>query len=369
MIEEQGSFIDLGEISDVENEIINSKPEYKIEMNKLLKEAMQASKLKKCYFCGKDTEGFCNSHSIPAFCLKNISTNGDVMSINSLIGNPFMKKVKGVNNSGTFHIICRDCDSKIFSDYENPDNYIYEPTPKMLAQIAMKNNLYSINKRLREIQLYKIIESRNPTAANICQAKNYVNNLDLKEYIESFNRAKKSIEKNNCSEYYICYFEKLDYVVPFAFQDQIALLFDFDGNIINNIFNPLPEYKVKTINICIFPLKDSSVILLFIENGDKRYRSFYKQFRKLSLEDRLLALTFIVFAYSENIFFSKTIANEVTANKELCKIAKSGFDYYTYDPSVSVMDDARKTWSLNNRSHIPNLLSYEHRIDNTRKIS
>lgn len=27
---------------------------------------------------------------------------------------------KVVNNSGTFHIICNNCDNKYFKDYENP---------------------------------------------------------------------------------------------------------------------------------------------------------------------------------------------------------------------------------------------------------
>lgn len=52
---------------------------------------------------------------------------------------PILDYDKGVNESGTFRLICRTCDSKIFSDYENPNNYVNKPTSKMLAQIAMKN--------------------------------------------------------------------------------------------------------------------------------------------------------------------------------------------------------------------------------------
>lgn len=49
-----------------------------------------------------------------------------------------MDTENGVNKAGTFHLICNDCDSKIFSDYENPDNYSNQPTQKMIAQMALK---------------------------------------------------------------------------------------------------------------------------------------------------------------------------------------------------------------------------------------
>lgn len=73
---------------------------------------------------------------------------------------------------------------------------------------------------------------------------------------------------------------------------------DFNGNIINNIYNPSPEYRIQNIHISILPLKTETVIVMFIEDGDKRYRPFYKQFNKLTLEDKLAALTLIMFMYS-----------------------------------------------------------------------
>ena len=39
-----------------------------------------------------------------------------------------------------------DCDNKLFSDYENPDNYSGKPTEKMVAQMALKDALKSISK-------------------------------------------------------------------------------------------------------------------------------------------------------------------------------------------------------------------------------
>ena len=46
-------------------------------------------------------------------------------------------KDTGVNKAGTFHIICRDCDSRTFQLYEDPNAYNSKPTDQMLAQIAL----------------------------------------------------------------------------------------------------------------------------------------------------------------------------------------------------------------------------------------
>lgn len=61
-------------------------------------------------------------------------------------------------------MICNDCDSKIFSDYENPDNYITQPTPKMITQMALKDSLKLISKRLMEIEIFNITAKKSPAA-------------------------------------------------------------------------------------------------------------------------------------------------------------------------------------------------------------
>lgn len=64
-----------------------------------------------------------------------------------------MDDEKGIREAGTFQLICRECDSVIFQEYENEDNYKKEPNGMMLAQIAMKNYLKAISKRLNELEI------------------------------------------------------------------------------------------------------------------------------------------------------------------------------------------------------------------------
>ena len=59
------------------------------------------------------------------------------------------------------------------------------------------------------------------------------------------------------------------------------------NNLINDIYSTDVSYKTSEIHIMALPLKETSVVLAFIKNGDKRYRKFYKQLRSLPIEEQL----------------------------------------------------------------------------------
>lgn len=94
-------------------------------MSRLVKSSKQKAKLKVCPLCGKEQTSFCNSHSIPQFVLNNIAVNGKLLQFAALAAyKPMIEEnlvdiEKGIKNSCTFQFICRECDSKLFSDYED----------------------------------------------------------------------------------------------------------------------------------------------------------------------------------------------------------------------------------------------------------
>lgn len=363
MFEDYASVFDLGDISPRDKSRLREDIGMKKKIGKFSKEIREITKQETCYYCGNKFTSFCNSHSIPAFVLRNIAENGEVLTLNAFIDNPIFKVDKGVNQAGTFNLICRNCDSKIFSEYENPENYCKVPTQKMLGQIALKNNLMAISKRMFEINLYDKAEKELGLPSELRRVKNETNTLDLNEYIESYKKAKKSIDKNSTSDYYLCYYEKLNYVVPIAFQGAIALIADFNGNIINNIYNMSPEYKVKNINICVFPLQNETAVFMFIESGDKRYRNFYRQFNKLDRDDRLLALTYIMLSYSEEVYFSKQIEKEIFSNEQLQKISRNTSEILSPTPFVDPILVAKEAYDLSKRKLIPNLLLEKYKVN------
>ena len=364
MLDNSISFLNLGAFSTEEKDLLRSDHTYSQKESKLRRSARDAAKRETCYFCGKRVTSFCKSHSVPLFSLKHIAAGGNMLTINTAIDNPLMEYEQGSGKAGTFYLICRNCDSKIFSDYENPNNYTKIPTQKMLAQMVLKNSLKMISKRLIEIELYNILAEKNELFQPFASVKNSINDLDLNEYISSYKRAKKSLETENSSDYYIYYYEKLNYVVPLAFQSSIALALDFDGNIINDPYSTSPEYKTENIHISILPLETESVIVMFIDDGNKRYRRFHKQFNKLDSDDKLAALTFIMLAYSEDIYFSKSVENTIRNTPALCAIAKNGLDLISHGNPSNLQKIAalNESYNLGRRRDIPNLLSEEYKI-------
>ncbi len=198
----------------------------------------------------------------------------------------------------------------------------------MIAQIALKNHMRFIGKRRFEIALYKNMKEevakkrgRNHHVDAFLDDMLRVANLDLLEYIKDFKNCKKIIEKGWANEHYLFYYEKIDYTVPIAFQGEVCLNFDFQGNTINDVYNKSKKYKLQTLHISIFPMESQSIIMLFIKKDNKRLRQFYKQFNSLCHADKLSAINFIIFSLSEDIFMSKTIHDEFMVNERLKNVA------------------------------------------------
>ena len=368
MFEKDIEMVSLGFDTVETNESSIKDIELKKKINEFYSKARQDAKGDKCYYCGCSCTSFCNSHSIPAFCLENIAINGYVYYSNEFINMPIVDKTKGIKKAGTFHIICRDCDSKIFQDYEDPKNFDSKPTEKMLAQIAMKNYLHSISKRLVEISLYDNIKKQFNMADNYYQNQQLVHDSDLIEYKNGFQRAKKVNEKNWDNEYYLFYYEKLMYTVPLAFQDDISIITDLNGKVINDIYNMAPDSHTKDIHVCIFPMKNYSVIMMFVDSKhSSTYRGFYKQFNKLESTDKLSVINYLVFCYSENIFLHKGIDESVLTNKKLIEASrKSTLVAATIGEEKNAINAASESFDLSKRTEVPNLLLEEYKINKTK---
>lgn len=166
-----------------------NKADYNKSIGKMLNEARNRAKQTKCYVCKKEISSFCNSHSVPQFCLKTIATDGKVFMSGIQKSIPYLGEDTGVKSVGTFQIICRECDNTIFQEYENPLLYNKEPTEQILAQIAKKNYLQMIFKRNLKHELYSILEN-NFSPKIDATVLHEINAIDLDEYIERYNRAR-----------------------------------------------------------------------------------------------------------------------------------------------------------------------------------
>ena len=340
----------------------------KIEINKkvsfLITEATKNAKLECCILCHKPCSSFCNSHSIPQFALKRIAEDGKVML-------PLQDEILtigkdiGVNKAGTFHIICRDCDSRVFQLYEDPNAYNSKPADQMLAQIALKDVLLMISKRNQEREQYKLVGEQAEFLKDFADEKIYWGNFDLRDYGEDLEYARSSLDGRKSNRYYLCFYTVLDYVVPYAAQSSVTLISDFEDSIVNNIYSQEQKYRIKAIHVSVFPLKSTSAILLFIEDGVKRYRKFYRSLRKLPNDDQLAAINYLVFSYTENVFMNPTTHKELRKNDLFMDMCRKSTDFRSHTPFPldDPLEAAVKEFSLSKRNEIPNLLSREYALN------
>lgn len=357
----------------------NSIPkELEIELNKkmsqLMSEVRAETKDTICLHCGKSVTSFCNSHNVPHFCLENIGIDGKVTGPNAILGLPGMgvsigKEFPGIGEAGTFKLICRECDSTIFQEYENPDNYHMNtpPTQKMLAEIAMKNYLKFISKRKLEIALLeKALEQCPQTGIEYSLLKTEfevrlkTSRIDLDAYANEYKHAKKLASKDNDNGFYIIYYRLLDYVAPIAVQAPIAVSIDMEGNVVNDIVNMNPRYKLVDLHLCVFPLKNQTAVIMFIKNGEKRYRKFYKQFRNLSEEEKLGVINYLIFLYCEDYFLAKEISSKVDL-MQLKSVANLTPVIWSKQPITDTNAYADE-FTLAKWNCIPDLLSYNFRV-------
>lgn len=345
----------------------NEKNEYerdKINVNKLISrlfsEASKNAKSEKCIVCGKKCSSFCNSHSTPKFTLKRVAKNGEVATpLQKEL--PTLEKNFGVGKAGTFHLICKECDGKVFQEYENLDAYLNLPTDRMLAQIALKNYLLMISRRNEERELYKLLGERYPQYKDFADEKIYIGDYDLRDYHERLKYAMHALNtgsKKSGKKYYLCYHTILDYVVPYASQALVTMISDFEDNIINNVYNFDIEYRMRGIHFAIFPLEKTSAIFVFVEEGEKSYRKFYRQLKKLEDEDILAAINYILFSYNENIFLHPDYLHEIKENEKFMDICRKTTDFTSslFFADEDPIKAAIKEFSLQRRNEIPNLL-------------
>ena len=246
----------------------------------LVKQAKAQAKHETCLICGQKLP-FCNSHTVPQFCLKNIADNGKVNLFNALLGTELLSSDSGVKNSGTFHIICRQCDGTIFQDYENPQAYSETPSSKILNQIALKNVLRDIYKHETELEMIKsgkrILIEKEPFFAIIADAyfssQMKARSQDIKDCYDIFDAIKANLNIASPGVHLVS-FDKLNYVVPIAFQGMIALITGVSGELINNQYNYNSDYSVEYFHLAIFPLENSSVIITFSDDKNSRILTF-----------------------------------------------------------------------------------------------
>jgi len=261
--------------------------ESKIILSRFYNRVKKKARGSRCLLCGKKTDGFCKSHSVPQFSLKYIAESGMVFHPSIFMDIESLDVEKGVMNSGIFQRICRECDGRFFQDYENERN---------------------LQKHLTEFKAdYGYIEKS-------------VNNA-IKKFEDELCFYKSILQSPSENPFRIIFYEVLPYRVPLAAQCLLSPSHDLWNNEINDLAE-IHSDKLQILHLLVLPLKSTSVILLFYHSKDAVYRQLQNQFNILSYEKKLQYINYLIFAYSSNYFISKSISSEILQSKKLHALAK-----------------------------------------------
>lgn len=329
------------------------------KMSSLQKDSRHDSKPNCCLLCGKEKSSFCNSHSVPQLVLRNITIAGEVMNAGYALEDSLVSPKDGINKSGTFYCICRDCDNSYFSDYEDEKALLKEPTNIVMAEMALKDSIQQLAKRYYEVSLYNNFQKEFHALQNK-EVLDDIHKLDIRDYSFEMRRAKKIIDKQLKSGYVVIYSTLLPYRVPFAAQTGITLDKDLDGGAVNDLINMDDDTIVQSLHCGVFPLSHSTRIIICRHKDDRRYIRFENQFRKLPDDKKLELINYYVFKYAENYFFSPSIKDVVYNNKRLKELSREVYGAPNYghitDPLSSLQYEPVRM------DEIPNLLNKEYQL-------
>lgn len=304
-------------------------------------------------------DGFCNSHCIPRMCLENIADVGRINTIFAFLDSDAFDIDKGINNAGTFHNICNHCDNITFQEYENEETYTgnFSFNSKLFSQIALKNILRDIYKHEVELEFFKLMPSmvkednfKKVMAMLLSRHQSVARKIDIQECYDALNKCKTNIESETpWLDVLIC--EKVDYVVPIAYQGMISLTTGFNHEVINDKFSYKKGYSLEYIHLAVFPFSKSSVIMLFLDKDNKRYEQFKAKVKTLSKTKKIQLINYLLFLYCEDYFFSKGLSKKTI--QMIREIATSSEDVISYNQKATLQNalvdyDLKRAWSFKN---------------------
>lgn len=293
----------------------------------IIKFSKHRSKLsKKCRFKGcvfpdksQCSKKIIKAHSIQMNKILNlIADNGMVVFFDgsrSIITNDFEEI--GIKQASTFFGFCNHHDTTVFSNIENVDYY----------DTKEQNFLYAYRACAREFVVkYEATCIHQQTASLYRLYPDYITQLyynlessrqglvDVQNHINKFSTelVKSPVDRN----YYLLSTAvfKLQYEAPIAVNSIFNLIYDFHGNVINNLSNF--SKNVAPLFLNIFPQSGKTILLLSCFTSDlNRYNNFFSELNNLTNSELERVFSQIVLTYCENFFVSPRKWNTHSKNE------------------------------------------------------
>ena len=288
-----------------------------------------------CKLCGKEiikeSKAFHKSHTIPYFCLENIKgiynknygvLKADYPGLRTVFSD---KEFIGTNKAGVFYSICSKCDQEKFSVYESEEALLNKDPQDMVNSMALKIYLTELfNTRFRNfkntIDYSKLTDEQIISSyfENVGNMEEPTVECDIRDFEADLQSAKTTYE-NEYRNYKIIYHTILNYTVPVAAQTSIPISHNVDHSKLQEV-SQIGHKRIEDLLICIFPLKQKSVITVFYKVGDALMKKYSKQFLKLSEEEKLREIFYLLLRYKASNYFYSPLIKEILNDKNVRSI-------------------------------------------------
>ena len=148
---------------------------------------------------------------------------------------------------------------------------------------------------------------------------------DIEDFQNEILLHKTAIEDNLKGAYQIIFHEVLPYKTPIAFQGSLTLIRDMYGYPVNDTNNHSKNNRIQKLHLAILPLKEKTTVLAFYHKRDRKYKSLKSQFNSSARLKKLDFLNYLIFAYTENYYFSPKIKEKIRTNDKLVLLSQELF--------------------------------------------
>ena len=299
--------------------------EFNRRFNAFKHKADQMGMLGHCRLCGARLTGRANSHSVPRMILQNVEADGELIQPTAVIDQgiklgPFGRSNRfGLNNAGTFHLICHACDKNYFADYEMPEYWEWVAkegsrvlSDKILAEIYLKSALRERYKKEFGKNFDALINAffaQNGDPRHIITTSD---ELSVREDDALIDKCQKIIDENKPDQFEVFYFDVLDHSSNIAAQALLAIHKTPTNEIINRVFNLDPNYRIVLTEMVVFPLKDKTICFCYCLKQDvSRLLPFIRYMQGLSQTAQRKLFQATLFAFTEEVYASQEVVDEI----------------------------------------------------------
>ena len=149
-----------------------------------------------------------------------------------------------------------------------------------------------------------------------------MNALNISDMSFEIRRSKKIIDKKLKSGYKLLFYKVLDWVSPLAFQSAMCVYKNLDGSVLNQIYNESKNIRMQQLHVCVFPLSKKTVVMAFTHKDDRNYVAFERQFNRLSDNDKIEYINYLIFKYTEHALISPYVDPLILQNDKLIDLCE-----------------------------------------------